>query len=132
MTATQAEKLRAALSVPIDQPALALAIREAAPNIAGFLQTNACLPGYDGSALNRYAAPGVSYPRHNYIRGPVRMLARHPRSRCVDVHRVHDWSMPADNALRFEVVYLSEETGQSTKAQHELVRQPGGEWLFTR
>lgn len=132
ITEQQLNSIRSALVVKTDQPAIAQAVAEASATIAEFLKINSCLPGYNGSSLNRYAAPGMTYPRHGYIGGPVAAIPRHPKSACVTVLRVHGWSMPAKNALRFEVVYVSDETGQSSKATHEVVRQPGGEWLFAR
>ncbi len=40
--------------------------------------------------------------------------------------------MPARNALRFEVSYISDTSGEVVKGNHEVVKQPSGEWLFTR
>jgi hypothetical protein len=34
--------------------------------------------------------------------------------------------------LRFEVVYVSDSSGESGKSYHEIQKQPNGEWLFSR
>jgi hypothetical protein len=40
--------------------------------------------------------------------------------------------MPTLNSLRFEVVYISDTSGESGKSTHEIQKQPNGEWLFPR
>lgn len=38
--------------------------------------------------------------------------------------------MPVKNALRFEVVYISDNSGQVEKRLYELIKQPSGERLL--
>jgi hypothetical protein len=128
----QAAKIQAALQLNSANAVMNRAVTEAAPTIGSFLKINSCLSGYNASALNLFAAPGKTYPNNNYIGGPMPTMYRHTKSSCVTVARVHGWSMPAKNSLRFEVVYTAEDSGESAKGEHEVVRQPSGEWLFTR
>ena len=55
----------------------------------------------------------------------------HNKGTGVSVSRIHGWNAPALNALRFEVVYLAEDSGESAKTSHQVVKQPDGAWLFT-
>ncbi|WP_167086080.1 hypothetical protein [Massilia frigida] len=132
ITDAQAAKIDAELQVKTTNKALQQAVAEAAPTIAPFLKANSCLGGYDASALNVYAAPGKTYPNNNYIGGPLPTMRRHTKGECATVVRIHGWDMPAKNALRFEVVYVSDSSGESGKSRHEVQRQAGGEWLFSK
>ena len=107
------------------------AVLEAAPNIASFLKINSCLSGNNASSLNIFAAPGKSYPDNNYS-GPLSNMYRHDKSICATVLRVQGWTMPANNALRFEVVYVADDSGEAGKSEHEVQKQSSGEWLFSR
>jgi hypothetical protein len=92
-----------------------------------------CLVDYTGaSALNEYAAPGTDL--HNMYVGlrPMRTMQYHNKAACLTVARVQGWQAPALNALRFEVLYRADDSGETAKLSHEAVRQPDGSWLFTR
>lgn len=128
----QASKLDAAITTKTRNPQLDQAISEAGPVIADFIKANSCIGGYDGSVMNAYVAPGKTFPAFNYIGAPVPVLKYHDKSRCATVLRLQGWEMPAKNALRFEVVYVSDSSGESTKSYHEVVKQSSGQWLFTR
>lgn len=131
-TETQAAKIEAALQFDSPNTALTRAVKEARSVIASFLGIHSCLPGYDASSLNIYAAPGKIYPNNNYIQSPMPQMRSHDKSSCLTVKRVHGWTMPTANSLRFEVVYISDSSGESGKSFHKLQRQANGEWLFTR
>ena len=132
ITASQVAKIEASLNLAGAESDLKTAVEEAAPNISSFVKINSCLAGYNGSALNAFAAPGKSYPNNNYIGGPMPTMYKHSKAACATVLRIHGWSMPSKNSLRFEVVYTAEDSGESGKTEHEMQRQAGGEWLFTR
>ena len=132
ITDEQSAKIDAALQVKTADKALEQAVAEAAPTIAPFLKANSCLAGYDASVLNVYAAPGKTYPNNNYIGGPLPTMRKHSKGACATVLRIHGWEMKAKNALRFEVVYMSDSSGESGKSHHEVQRQASGEWLFSR
>lgn len=128
----QAAKIDAALQVKSPNKAIEQAVAEAAATIAPFLKEHSCLAAYNASSLNVYAAPGKTYPSNNYIGGPLPTMRKHNKGECATVVRIHGWDMPAKNALRFEVVYLSDSSGEAGKSRHELQRQASGEWLFTK
>ncbi len=107
------------------------AVRDSGTTIYKFIATESCLPGYNASSLNIYAAPGKTFGDFGY-NSPVQMMRYNDKSSCATVTRIHGWKMPARNALRFETVYSSDLSGESFKVEHEIVRQPSGEWLFTR
>lgn len=128
----QESKLNTAINTKTKNAQFDQAISEASPVIASFIKANACIGGYDGSVLNVYAAPGKLFPSSNYIGAPIPTLKYHDKSKCATVLRFQGWEMPAKNALRFEVVYISDSSGESTKSYHEVVKQASEQWLFTR
>lgn len=108
-------------------------VSEAAPAIAAFIGQLACLNDHAGaSALNVHAAPDTDL--HNRYVGlrPMRLAKYHDKSSCMSVARVHGWKSPANNALQFEVLYKSDDSGETSKLSHEAVRQSDGVWLFTQ
>ena len=121
--------LQAALQYKSKNSELQGAVEEATAVIESFLKVSSCLAGQYASPLNVFAAPGHSY---NYIVGPLPVMFKHDKSSCVNVIRVHGWITPTKNSHKFEVVYQAEDSGESSKGTHEVVKQPSGEWLFTR
>lgn len=107
--------------------------KDAAPAIAAYVEKLACVNDYSAArALNEFAAPGMQLVNQQMLTAPAMNAAYHDKSACLSVIRVHGWSMPANNALRFEAVYKADDSGQTVKVEHEAVRQPDGAWLFTK
>ncbi len=104
---------------------------EAKETINAFLRTASCIQNYNGSSLNIYAAPGHEFSSFGFF-SPITGTKYHDKNSCLTIVRIQGIAAPALNALRFEVVYLAEDSGESVKKQHELVKQPDGQWLFTR
>lgn len=128
MTPEQLERLHAALAVKTDDRAIAAAIEEAKLVIRDLARTEACVTYESSSALNRYAAPDI---RLSYAL-PMEMMRYHNKSTCVSVLRIHGWRLLARNAFEFEIAYVADDSGESFARRHEVVKQPSGEWLFTR
>jgi hypothetical protein len=131
VTEAQAARIDAALQVQGPETPVTRAVQEAQGTIAAFLKMHSCIT-YNASGLNAFAAPGKLYPNNNYTLSPKPQMRKHDKATCVSVLRVHGWTMPTPNTLRFEVVYTSDSSGESGKSQHEMQRQAGGEWLFSR
>jgi hypothetical protein len=132
ITDAQAARIDAALELKTSDKALTQAVSEAAATIAPFLKIHSCMTGYNASSLNVYAAPGKTYPNNNYIKGPMPKMYKHDKAACVSVVRIQGWKLASPNAMRFEVVYASDLSGESGKGEHEVQKQPSGEWLFSR
>ncbi len=131
ITGQQAARIDAAVPVKVPNRALAQVLHEAGDSIKAFVKTTSCLPADDASALNAWAAPGKSFPANNYTNSPVHAMPSHDKNSCASVARIDAFNLRG-NALRFEVLYVSENSGQSTRTRHELRRQPSGQWLFAR
>ncbi|MCX7113373.1 MAG: hypothetical protein NTX45_25345 [Proteobacteria bacterium] len=132
ITPSQQVSLQSNLKQKTQDKNIDSAISEASQVIADFITINSCITGYDGSKLNRYSAPGKLYPNNNYIGAPIPQMRHHNKSSCATVFQVHGWKMSARNALQFEVSYISDISGEVVKGSYEVIKQPNGEWLFTR
>ena len=121
-------KIKENLNIKTNDNAINQAIAESSPVIENFARAESCINNHLDSSLELYTAPGG---RMNTAYAPMMSMKYHDRSRCVTVAKLQGWYMPARNALQFEIVYVSEMSGEVKKRGHEVVKQPNGEWLFT-
>lgn len=115
------------LGKPQQNEDLEQSIAEARATLQPFLERTSCIPGYNGSSLNIFAAPGYSFQM--YVSPSIR-TQYHDKSVCMDLVRLQGWNKPARNALQVEAVFEAADSGESTKAHYLLVRQPDGVWLL--
>jgi hypothetical protein len=129
ITPEQKEKIAKALAQRVADERIKAMIAEASPTIAAFVEKLSCIAdGHAASALNVYAAPGTNFQMIFY---PMVMTPYHNKGSCLSVVRLQGWSAPARNALKFEVVYVADDSGESAKTHHVVIKQPDGEWLFS-
>lgn len=124
LTAEQQAGLLQALQGQQGDKRISAALREATPTIRAVLEKRAC-NSLAGSQV--FTAPGRDFGSLL----PMAYTPYHNRAACLSVARVHGWKMKALNALSFEVVYLADDSGETVKADHEVVKQPNGAWLFS-
>lgn len=105
---------------------------EAEPALKEFIERLSCMVDSTGaSAMNTYAAPGSNIANYLIAARPMSRTHYHAKSACLTVTRVQGWVAPAKNALRFEVVFTAEDSGEAVRTHQEFVRQPDGTWLAT-
>ncbi len=132
ITPEQREALARELPKNVSDAKIRASMQAAAPTIKEFVERLSCMAdGSAASSLNVFAVPGVNLGNAYVGLRPMRSTPYHDKSSCLTVSRIHGWSAPALNALRFEVVYVADDSGESTKTKHELIRQPDGAWLFS-
>jgi hypothetical protein len=131
ITPAQQAKISKELGKKIVQKDLQVKITEASKTIQPFLERRACITEWKASSsLNIYAAPGANFANNG---APMVFgFQYHDKAQCLTVAKVQGWKSPALNALQFEVLYLAEDSAETKKENHELVKQTDGEWLFTR
>ena len=131
ITPTQQSKISKELSKKIAQRDMQTKITEASKTIQPFLERRACIVETRAiSSLNIYAAPNNDF---TFRFGPLTTMMRyHDKAQCLTVAKIHGWKSPALNALQFEVLFLAEDSAETVKGYHELVKQPDGEWLFSQ
>ena len=131
ITSAQQSKITKELSKKMVQKELQTKIAEASKTIQPFLERRACIVETRAiSSLNIYAAPGTNF---TYMFAPLTtMMKYHDKAQCLTVAKVQGWKSPALNALQFEVLFLADDSAETIKQNHELVKQPDGEWLFTQ
>ncbi|MBH9576892.1 hypothetical protein [Inhella proteolytica] len=132
LSPSQAEQIATALRKGPHPERLSEALPALLPTLAQFVERMACISTFSAvSTLDEFAAAGVSF-RTKVIQAPMPKMKYHDSNQCLDVLRVQGWTMPADNALQFEVAYKAADSGEVAKSSHEVVRQPDGSWLFRR
>lgn len=130
ITQGQQQALRQELAKTVPNEKVRALVKEAAPTIAAFIEQLSCLSEVRGaSAMNAYAGPGIDLGSRYIMLRPMRSAQYHDKSSCMTVTRVHGWTAPANNALRFEVVYTAADSGEVAKGSYEMMRQPDGAWL---
>ena len=131
ITAVQQSKISKELGKKMAQRDMQTKITEASKTIQPFLERRACIVETRAiSSLNIYAAPDNDFTCRF---GPLTAMMRyHDKAQCLTVAKIHGWKSPALNALQFEVLFLAEDSAETVKGYHELVKQPDGEWLFSQ
>lgn len=125
MSAEQQATLLQVLQGQQGDKRIAASLREALPTIKAVLEKRAC---HSSAGTQVLTAPGRDFASLL----PMSYTPYHDRATCLSVARIHGWKMQALNALSFEVVYLADDSGETVKAEHEVVKQPDGAWLFSR
>lgn len=100
-------------------------IAEASPTVEKVLSMTACF--YPGNSFGTYQSRGGNFT--NFPQNP-HLFSHHDSTRCVNVQRVKDWKASAKNALTFNVLYVSEESGESFEHKYEIQKQLDDVWLF--
>lgn len=132
-TPAQAETIRALMPMNVPNKAVGALVTEASPAISEFIGRVACIADHRAAtSLDEWAAPNKNLGTLYMMMHPMRTARYHSKTACLSVSRIHGWTMPAANALEFEVIYKSDQSGEVAKLRHEAVRQPDGTWLFNR
>ncbi len=105
-------------------------VDEASATIRDMIERLSCMQNANNAAwMNATMVPGAGMGY--YFSAPLPRARYHNQSACMTVTRVQGWSSPALNALSFEVVYVADDSGESSKTRHEMIKQPDGTWLFS-
>lgn len=134
MTPQQQAEFHEQLSVKLQDARIAKARQEAGPAIEKVVHHLACYVGDPTSVrpeleVRRPIARLLS-PDMGGMGWPGRFMRYHPADQCVSVRSMDEWGMPALNALRFRVNYISDVSGEVASSNYLLVKQSSGEWLF--
>ena len=127
----QAKAIEIALMKGIPNDRIRAMVTEAAPTIITLAERVSCLSGGTGrSALAEFAAPNRS--GFIYLTYPMETMQYHDKAFCTTVLRISGWEAPANNALKYEITFKAEDSGETKALRHEIVRQTDGSWLFTQ
>ncbi len=115
-------------------PKAASNINQATPKMRAFIERLSCIRQYNdgGSAvLQNMAAPGVSF---KFFVPPMHGTKLHNKSTCLTVTSVvlKPATSKAGDALQIKVLYLAEDSGETTTSNHEINKNSKGVWWFTR
>ena len=109
-------------------------INQATPKMRAFIERLSCIRQYNdgGSAvLQNMAAPGVSF---KFFVPPMHGTKLHNKSTCLTVTGVvlKPATSKAGDALQIKVLYVAEDSGETTTSNHEINKNSKGVWWFTR
>ena len=131
ITSAQVERISAEFLKNVTDASMKTRATEAMPRIKEVLERLSCAQGIDAGWMLAYAVPGAPFGFGSALGYPMRKVPYHNQNACLTVTRIHGWTSPALNALRFEVVFLAEDSGESAKTALEIIKQPDGQWLFS-
>lgn len=109
----------------------AIAWAEASPMLQNFISTVACSDEYGMSNIGRYTTLNASQiTSYYYFSGAMRSMQYHPKdTQCVSVTQIGNISAPALNALKFQVMFVSDVSGESSTRGYLITKQSDGSWL---
>ncbi len=108
-----------------------MALREAAPVLQEFLATVACSDVYGMNNIGRYTTLDAA-DRKYYFSGAMEGTKYHPKNQCMSLTQVGNVSMPALNALKLQVMFVSDASGESSTHYYLLLKQADGSWLVDK
>lgn len=106
----------------------AKALVEAAPTLQAFLETVSCSNVYGMENVGRYTTLNASKNKYSFS-GAMEGLHYHPNSQCMTVTQIGNFTMPALNALKLQVMFVSDVSGESAARAYLLIKQDDGSWL---
>lgn len=115
-------------------PKAASNVNQATPKMRAFIERLSCIRQYnDGGStvLQNMAAPGVSF---KFFVPPMHGTKLHNKSTCLTVTGVvlKPATSKAGDALQIKVLYVAEDSGETTTSNHEINKNNKGVWWFTR
>jgi len=134
-TASQRQRIREAVGKRTGVEAVDREIKEAAPLITQIIELHGCWhfqPGENNPAsypLRAFEVPGVSTWAQASVSRPM-ALEHHPKTSCMSVARIVGWAAPARGELNFEVVYVSDGSGEARRVQYSMIKTAGKAWLL--
>lgn len=134
-TASQRKRIREAVGKRTGVEAVDREIKGAAPIITQIIELHGCWhfqPGENYPAsypLRAYEAPGFSTWVQASVSRPM-ALEHHAKTSCVSVARIVGWAAPARGELNFEVVYVSDSSGEVRRVQYNMIKTAGNAWLL--
>lgn len=132
ISSEQRQRIDQEIRKNVGDPRLLAAVVDAAPSIKPFLEALSCVNDYPGTnALNAYATANNDLAAAYVMLRPMRATTAHNKATCLTVTRIHGWTAPKANSLKFEVVFTADDSGEVAKTKHEVIKQPDGSWLFS-
>ena len=109
-----------------DNAQIRTAINEARHNIETLAINASCSMGYYVQGIASIRSPNVVNELNLW--SPTNGMQYITHDKCLNVVRIGNWSMPAKNALNFNIIYESAQSGENKSAHIEMIKQDG-QWL---
>ena len=102
------------------------AINEARHNIETLAINASCSMGYYVQGIASIRSPNVQAQVNLW--SPTNGMQYITHDKCLNVGRIGNWSMATKNALNFNIIYESAQSGENKSAHIEMIKQDG-QWL---
>ena len=108
---------------------MSVAVDEAIPYIEKVVNIHRCIKDFDSIRfLNIYAVPGVQLVGISNFPNSDAFMKYHDHNKCVSIRTLDEWQMPALNALRFRVVYIADDSGETVNFGYLFKKMDDGSW----
>ncbi|MDO4699138.1 MAG: hypothetical protein Q4A69_00420 [Moraxella sp.] len=124
-SANQRQAVKSAF-ISADNAQIRTAVNEAKANIETLAINASCSMGYYVQGIAAIRSPNVQAQVNLW--SPTNGMQYLAKDKCLNVVRIGNWSMPAKNALNFNIIYESAESGENKSAHTEMLKQDG-QWL---
>lgn len=108
-----------------------VAMNEARSVLQDFLERVACSDEYGMKNIGEFTTLNAAQNKF-YFSGAMKNTQYHPKTSCMSVTQVGNVTMPALNALRMEVMFVSDVSGESDMRAYLLMKQSNGTWLVDK
>lgn len=109
-----------------DNAQIRTAINEARHNIETLAINASCSMGYYIQGIASIRSPNVQAQVNLW--SPTNGMQYITHDKCLNVVRIGNWSMSTKNALNFNIIYESAQSGENKSAHIEMIKQDG-QWL---
>lgn len=130
-TTNQRSQLENKLNTVATTGQQAKALTEVVPLLQQFLQVVACSDEYGMRNIGKYTTLNATQNLYQFS-GAMRNTQYHPKSQCMNVTQIGNVMMPALNALKLQVMFVSDASGESTSRTYLLMKQADGSWLVDK
>ena len=82
-------------------------------------------------SMGRWVDPDTNFLQTNLALA-ISRTRYHPRSACMTILRIDNWSMPANNAVSFRVQFVSDVSNETVPISYLFRANEEGTWLLSR
>lgn len=107
------------------------ALNESTPVLQGFLERVSCSDVYGMKNIGQFITLDAAKNVYSFS-GAMDNTQYHPKNQCMTVTQVGNITMPALNALKLQVMFVSDASGETTSRFYLLKKQNNGQWLVDK
>ena len=107
------------------------ALTESTPVLQGFLERVSCSDVSGMTNIGQFITLDAAKNVYSFS-GAMDNTQYHPKTQCMTVTQVGNITMPALNALKLQVMFVSDASGETNSRFYLLKKQTNGQWLVDK